>query len=117
MEQAFLDIAQGGITAQSIVLIIQLVVAAFLVLWIKGWIAKTWAWHKFQKSTLVALGTEVTVTINGARAIKGKITSANKGNVVVENDREKAVIKTAKFVGGDYDWVIHERVAGGCANE
>jgi hypothetical protein len=118
MEEALLDIAQGGITADTIMLIVQLVVAAFLALWLKGWIRKTWAWRKFQKSTLVALGTEITVTINGARAIKGTITSASKGNIVVENDRERAVIKTTKFVGGDYDWVIHKRVtAGECANE
>lgn len=106
MEEALLKIVRNGLTLDSLVLIGQLVIVAFLALWVRGWIRKTWAWGKFKKATLVGIGTPLTVTINGTITITGTITSADKSNVVVEGPDRKAVIKTVKFVG-DYDWLIH----------
>lgn len=108
MEKTILEMVQGGVSVDLLLLLLQLIIAAFVVLWLKGWIKSTWAWFKFKKSTMISIGTPMIVTINGATTVQGKIVSANKSNIVIANENERAVIKTTKFVSGDYDWLIQE---------
>ena len=104
MDRAILDIVQGGLTLESLVLVLQLIVAAFFVLAIKGWIMKTWAWRTFRNSTVLGVGSLVVVCVNGTYTFEGEIVSANKGRVSVSDGATTVFVPTTEFI--KRDWTV-----------
>jgi hypothetical protein len=104
MDKAILDIVQGGLTLESLVLVLQLIVAAFFVLAIKSWIVKTWAWRTFKGSTVLGVGSLVVVCVNGTYTFEGEIISANKGRVAVSDGEATVFVPTSEFV--KRDWTV-----------
>lgn len=106
MENALLTLVQGGLNLDTVVLVVQLVVVAFLALALRGWIMQTWAWHKFTKSTQVGIGTEMAVSINGVQLMRGRISNANKSRIVISDEHRRALIRTQDFI--KQSWVIYD---------
>jgi hypothetical protein len=106
MDQAILDIVQGGLTLESLVLVLQIIVAAFLVLMVRSWIMKTWAWHLFRKSTVMGIGTVVKATVNGTFVVEGVVRKADKGRVVIRSEDSTVYIPTVEFV--KQSWTIKD---------
>ena len=87
-------------------LVLQLIIAAFIVLWIKSWVMKTWAWSVFKKSTIMGLGSKVTATVNGTFTVTGVVKQANKGRVMIQAGDKRVYLPTVEFV--KQAWTIHD---------
>jgi hypothetical protein len=106
MENAVLSIFQEGLSLEALLLVAQLVLSAFAVLWIRGWILKTLAWNAFRRSTVMGIGTKVTVTVNGTFSLVGTVLRADKNRVVIKSGDKKVFIPTTKFI--QEAWTIHD---------
>lgn len=106
MENAVLSIFQKGLNLESALLLAQLVLTAFAVLWIRGWILKTLAWNAFRRSTVMGIGTKVTVTVNGTFSLVGMVLRADKNRVVVKSGDKMVYIPTTRFI--QEAWTIHD---------
>ena len=106
MESALLEVVQNGLTLEGVLLIVQLIVVAFLVLMVRSWIMKTWAWHLFRKSTVMGIGTVVKATVNGTFVVEGVVRKADKGRVVIRTDDATVYIPTVEFV--KQSWTIKD---------
>ena len=111
MDQAVLDIVQNGLTLEGALLIVQLILVAFAVLWIRSWILKTLAWNIFRRSTVMGVGTKVTVTVNGTFCVDGIVRKADKNRVVIRTGNKFIYVPTTQFIKDA--WTIHDH--GGSA--
>lgn len=96
MEDGILRIFENGLTAQSVLLFLQAVIAAFIGIWLYGFIDKLIAYWKFRKNPYVFIGAKVVTSFDGINHVYGVIQGVTLSRVILQSDSQMIVAISLK---------------------
>jgi len=104
MENILLELMSMHLTFDSVVLLVQVLIVLYSLLWIKLYIEKHIAFRSFKNNMVLGIGTEITLEVARSQ-FRGHITSATKDKIIIKNENDIVMVDTRKFMESAF--IIH----------
>ena len=101
MTETIVEMVQNGLKGELLLLLFQLMVAGYILMYLKSVIINEFAYRSFRTSLNICIGTRIRVpTVAGN--VDGVIIEANRRRIVIETEDTRLYIPTKTFP--DRDW-------------
>ncbi len=111
MNDTVIQLVQDGLKWELLFTLIQLMVAAYVVIYLKAVIVNEFAWRSFRSSLNICINTWVRIPTPTGH-MDGQIVEANRRRIIVETKETRIYIPTKTFP--DRDWYLLRKDALKC---
>lgn len=101
MIETITQMIQDGLKLDLVFTLVQLMVVAYVLMFLKAVIVNEFAWRSFRGSLNICINTRVRISTYTGN-VDGQIVEANRTRIVVETDDTRVYIPTKTFP--DRDW-------------
>jgi hypothetical protein len=103
MTETIVEMVQNGLKGELLLLLFQLMVAGYILMYLKSVIVNEFAYRSFRTSLNICIGTRIRIpTVAGN--IDGEIVKANRRRIVIETKETRLYVPTKTF--SDRDWCL-----------
>ena len=103
MSETIVEMVQNGLKGELLLLLFQLMVAGYILMYLKSVIVNEFAYRSFRTSLNICIGTRIRIpTVAGN--IDGEIVEANRRRIVIETKETRLYVPTKTF--SDRDWCL-----------
>ena len=103
MSETVVEMVQNGLKGELLLLLFQLMVAGYILMYLKSVIVNEFAYRSFRTSLNICIGTRIRIpTVAGN--IDGEIVKANRRRIVIETKETRLYVPTKTF--SDRDWCL-----------
>jgi hypothetical protein len=103
MDKTILDMIEGGLKPELMFTLCQLLLAAYLVMFLRNRIINELAWRQFKCSLVIGINTRVRLATSSGH-VDGQIISASRTSIKVETEDAIVYIPTKEF--SSTSWVV-----------
>ena len=103
METTILNMIEGGLKPELVYTLLQLLLVAYFVMFLRNRIINELAWRQFKGSLVIGINTRVRLSTSSGH-VDGKIISASRTSIKVETKDAIVYIPTKTF--SSTSWVV-----------